>query len=77
MRMTESAFTGEGLFITDISVYISNGYCDGSISIGCFRHGNRIGCPETGSFFGGGSVDAVKLEVVLCGEAVYTIFIWE
>lgn len=33
---------------------------------------------KTGSyFFGGESVDAVKLEVVLCGKAVYTIFIWE
>ena len=27
--------------------------------------------------FLGESVDAVKLEVVLCGKAVYTIFIWE
>lgn len=33
---------------------------------------------KTGSyFFWRESVDAVKLEVVLCGKAVYTIFIWE
>lgn len=32
---------------------------------------------KTGSYFFGESVDAVKLEVVLCGKAVYTIFIWE
>lgn len=32
---------------------------------------------KTSSYFLGESVDAVKLEVVLCGKAVYTIFIWE
>lgn len=51
MRMTVSAFTGKGLFGTDISEYISNGYCDSSISDRCCCHGNPIGCPETGSHF--------------------------